>query len=207
MIGELTSGVLVSDRYSVYSYVGEHARQLCWAHLLREFERMAERSGASGRVGRGLRTVAKEVFGDWHARERGAIDDEEWARRMGVLRQRAREWLEQGARFDVRAHEKSERTRTKRTCGELLKVEPALWTFVGRADVPLTNNAAERALRHAVLWRRASFGSQSEDGAEAVARLLTVVMTRRAQGQSAYEYFVAACEAARSGGEAPSLIA
>lgn len=207
VIGELAAGVLVSDRYSAYAYVGVHSRQLCWAHLVREFERISERSGPSGRVGRGLRKVGEEVFSAWHAREQGTLGAEAWVERMGAMRQRARELLERGARFDLRAAEKSERSRTRNTCAELLKLEPAMWTFVGREGVPLTNNAAERQLRHAVLWRRSSFGSQSEGGAETSARLLTVVMTRKVQGKSAYEYFVAACEAAHEGREAPPLIA
>ncbi len=81
-----------------------------------------------------------------------------------------------------------------------------MWTFVTQPDVDVTNNAAERALRHAVLWRRASFGSQSADGAEMAARLLTVVMTKRAQGQSPHAYLVEACTAAREGRDPPSLI-
>jgi transposase len=207
VIGTLVSGVLVSDRYPAYAFVGVTNRQLCWAHLKREFVRISERRGASGRVGRGLVKVAEEVFAAWHAYQEGKLETEAWHRRLGALRQQAREWLEMGSRFDVRAHERSERTRTKNTCRELLKVEAAMWTFLRRPDVALTNNVAERSLRHAVLWRRASFGSQSEDGAEGVARLLTVVMTRRAQGKSAHEYFVAACEAARERRAPPRLVA
>jgi transposase len=206
VIGTLSRGVLVSDRYLAYAYLGVHNRQLCWAHLKREFVRISERGGPSQPVGLGLVAVADEVFQLRRRYEEGRLDEEAWVRRMGRLRQRARELLERASRFDVREHERSERTRTRNTCRELLKVEPAMWTFVGRPDVALTNNLAERSLRHAVLWRRASFGSQSEDGAECVARLLTVVMTRRAQGRSAYDYFVAASEAAREGREAPRLV-
>jgi transposase len=150
--------------------------------------------------------VADELFAAWGKYQAGELSAEQWTARMGRLRQRARELLECGSRFDIRSHERSERSRTKRTCTELLKLEPAMWTFVREPGVDVTNNLAERSLRHAVLWRRASFGSQSEAGAETVARLLTVVMTRRAQGQSPHEYFVEACTAAREGKARPTLI-
>lgn len=91
-------------------------------------------------------------------------------------------------------------------CAEILTLEPALWLFLSKPDVGLTNNHAERLLRHAVLWRRASFGSQSERGAELVAVLLTVVMTRRAQGKSVHAYLLEACQAARAGRPAPLLV-
>jgi transposase len=65
----------------------------------------------------------------------------------------------------------------------LLAVEPALWTFVRVQGVEPTNNHIERLLRPAVLWRKRSFGSQSEAGCRWVERLLTVVQTRRLQGR------------------------
>jgi hypothetical protein len=206
VVGALASGVLITDRYAAYAWVGVHNRQLCWAHLKREFVRMSERRGASGRVGRELVKIADEVFAARRALDEGRLEGEAWVMTMGELRQRAREQLEVGSEFTVRSTERSERTRTRNTCRELLRLEPAMWTFVRRADVALTNNLAERSLRHAVLWRRASFGSQSASGAECVARLLTVVMTRRARGLSTHEYFVAACKAARAGQSAPSLL-
>jgi transposase len=206
MVGTLTAGVLVSDRYLGYRFVGVFNRQVCWAHLMRDFRRISERSGPSTRIGKGLLKVAKKVFAAWKRYQEGKLDEEQWRRQMGELRQRARELLEQGARFDTRENEKSERTMTKNTCAELLKLEPALWLFVTRPEVGITNNVAERSLRHAVLWRRASFGSQSARGAQLVAVMLTVVMTKRLRGESVHAYFLEACRAAREGREAPSLL-
>jgi transposase len=88
----------------------------------------------------------------------------------------------------------------------LLKVEQALWLFVRVAGVEPTNNAAERALRPAVIWRRTSLGTQSALGSQFVARLLTVTLTLRAQQRSVLEYLAAACEAARPGMPTPSLL-
>jgi hypothetical protein len=88
----------------------------------------------------------------------------------------------------------------------LLKVEPALWLFVRVAGIEPTNNAAERALRPAVIGRRTSLGSQSALGSQFVARMLTVMLTLRAQQRNVLEYLTTACEAARQGEPAPSLL-
>ena len=93
-----------------------------------------------------------------------------------------------------------------RTCRQLLKLEPALWTFVTNEGIEPTNIAAERALRPAVLWRKNSFGSQSQAGSLFVARMLTVTTTLRAQNRSVLEYLIHACRAARQGKPAPSLL-
>lgn len=89
---------------------------------------------------------------------------------------------------------------------EMLEVEPAMWLFIQKPEVGLTNNEAERALRHAVLWRRMSFGSQSQSGAEMVGRMLTVVMTLKRRGESVHKYIVEACRARHEGRAAPSLL-
>ena len=106
----------------------------------------------------------------------------------------------------AREYERSERTLTKNTCKEMLEVEAAMWLFLQKPEIGITNNEAERALRHAVLWRRVSFGSQSEAGAETVARLLSVVMTMRRRGESVHKYLVEACRASHEGRAAPSLL-
>jgi hypothetical protein len=89
---------------------------------------------------------------------------------------------------------------------ELLKVEPALWLFVRVVGVEPTNNAAERALRPAVIWRRTSLGTQSAEGSQFVARMLTVVLTLRSQQRNVLAYLTTACAAARQGLPAPSLL-
>ena len=88
----------------------------------------------------------------------------------------------------------------------LLKVEPALWTFVVTTDVEPTNNAAERALRLAVIWRRTSFGSQSQGGSEFVFRMLTVTTSLKAQGRHLLDFLTQGFLAKRKGEAAPSLL-
>src|SRR5207247_3072062 len=122
------------------------------------------------------------------------------------LRANVGQWLAQGAGYEVARGEKSVRAKTARTCRQLLKVESALWLFVGVAGIEPTNNTAERALRPAVIWRRTSLGTQSELGSQFVARMLTVTLSLRAQQRPVLEYLTAACEAARQNLPAPSLL-
>ena len=114
--------------------------------------------------------------------------------------------LAQGAAYDIAAREKTPLAKTVRTCQQLLKLEPAFWTFVTHEGIEPTNNAAERALRPAVLWRKNSFGSQSEAGSLFVSRMLTVVTTLRSQNRPVLDYLVDACRAARQELPAPSLL-
>jgi len=95
---------------------------------------------------------------------------------------------------------------TRKTCANILKLETALWTFVTTPGVEPTNNAAERALRRAVVWRRRSFGTQSPEGSRFAAHLLTVVTTLRQQHRAVLDYLTAACAAALTGAPAPSLL-
>ena len=85
-------------------------------------------------------------------------------------------------------------------------IAAALWTFVAIGNVEPTNNAAERALRPAVIWRKTSFGAQAQRGSQFVARLLTVTASLKAQGRDMLDFLAHACLAARTGKEPPSLI-
>jgi transposase len=87
-----------------------------------------------------------------------------------------------------------------------LRLEEALWTFVYQADIEPTNNQAERALRPAVIWRRLSFGSQSQAGSLFVAHMLTVNASLKAQERSVLAFLTESCRAARRAMPGPSLI-
>src|SRR5205823_949356 len=95
---------------------------------------------------------------------------------------------------------------TAAVCRELLAVEPGLYTFVAVEGVEPTNNAAERALRHAVCWRKTSYGTDSTSGSRFVERILTVEASCRQQGRDVLEYLTACCRARRDGTEGPSLV-
>ena len=119
---------------------------------------------------------------------------------------RTRELLDQGAKLNTEPNERSPRAKTKSTCQQLLQMEAAMWLFASNPAVEPTNNLAERSLRHAVLHTRVSFGSQSEDGAEWTARLLSVLMTLRARGESVHKFLVQACSSFRTKTAPPSLL-
>ncbi|MEL6139494.1 MAG: transposase, partial [Cyanobacteria bacterium J06628_6] len=114
--------------------------------------------------------------------------------------------LAETAALPIEADEKSPLAKTVRTCRRLLKVEPALWTFVYTVGVEPTNNAAEQALRPAVIWRKTSFGAQSNSGSQFVARLLTVSSSLKAQGRDMLDFLAQACLANRAGTQPPSLL-
>ena len=91
-------------------------------------------------------------------------------------------------------------------CRAILKHREHLWMFVKDRGVEPTNNAAERVVRQGVLWRKMSFGTQSERGARYVERILTVCATCRLQGRSVIDYLRDACRCHLEGISAPSLI-
>lgn len=206
LLGVATVFVLISDRWHAYNWVALRHRQLCWAHLKREFQKIAERGGESRRIGEALLAEEKKLFAYFNRVRDGTLARSTFRVYAGAIRQRITALLEEGVAYRLRGGDKRARARTARTCRELLKVEAAMWLFVRREGVAPTNNAAERAIRPAVLWRRTSFGSQSAEGSEFVARMLTVVMTLRAQQRNVLEYMTQACQAARRNTIAPSLL-
>jgi transposase len=116
------------------------------------------------------------------------LSREEFQQQMEPIQARVRELVETGA--------SCEQTKTRRTCANLLNHEVSLWTFVREEGVEPTNNNAERPLRRAVMWRRKSFGTQSESGSQFVERILTAITSLRQQGRDVLEYLTAACRAA-----------
>jgi regulator of replication initiation timing len=199
-------GILVSDRYKGYSWLDTSRRQLCWPHLIRNFKKMADRSGRSGEIGRELVKCANRLFHELHRVRDGTIQRSTFQKYAGQIRQEIRELLEEGASYIPKRGEKSARAKTGRSCKELLGLEPAMWLFVRRDDVEPTNNFGERLLRFAVLWRRMSQGTQSQHGSLFVGRLLTVTETLRLQNRNVLEYLTQVCEAARAGTDPPSLL-
>ena len=142
----------------------------------------------------------------WHRVRDGTLSRREFQSLVSPLRQRVRDLLEQGADYAIGSREKTPLAKTVRTCRQLLKVEPALWLFVMVEGLEPTNNATERAIRPAVLWRRTSFGSQSEAGSVFVARMLTGVTSLRSQNRNVLEFMTSAIRASRLGSCSPSLL-
>lgn len=188
--GQQPKGVVVSDRYSAYAFIDAAQRQVCWAHLLRDFTRIAERAGPAGKVGRRLLAQAWVLF-RWCDQGRDAV-------KFARLQRRVHRTLTQGSNLVC--------TRTSATCANLLKIWPALWTFVGNPDVPPTNNAAERAIRSVVLKRKISGPTRSKRGDDFVARSYTVMESCLRQGRSFLDFTHQAVLAWINGARHPSLV-
>jgi transposase len=198
LLGEDFWGVVGTDRYGAYNWLEPRRRQLCWAHLKREFIAWSERGGEAARIGQALLAVEKQLCGLWYRVRDGTLPWADFQVAMVPLMDRVGTLLREGAA--------GAEAKTQRTCRNLVKLEAALWTFVWEADVAPTNNSAERPLRRAVWWRRRSFGTQSGAGSQFVERILTAVTTLRQQRRDVLEYLTAACAAAIRGEPAPSLL-
>jgi transposase len=198
LLGERFWGWLVTDRWSAYTWYPSWRRQLCWAHLLRDLEAMIARGGRSQEIGEALRAQARQMFHWWHRVCDGTLAQTTFARYMWPIRRAVEQLLEAGQTCGV--------PKTEGTCREILKLRQALWTFVRHDGVEPTNNAAERAIRPGVLWRKGSFGTQSPEGSRFVEAMMTVVATLKQQHRHVLGYVTAACEAALWGEPAPSLL-
>lgn len=190
--------IIGSDRYSAYGHLPLDRRQVCWAHLRRTFEDFLAREGEAACVGEKLLACTGKLF-QWLKKVRdGTLQHASLLRYVHDLRPEVHYWLWYGQQFGD--------APTAATCGNLLQVESALWTFVDHEGVDPTNNVAERGLRHAVLWRHTSFGTQSAEGSRFVERMLTVHDTLRQQQRDILAYLTEACQAPLHRRAAPSLL-
>ncbi|MHC5937073.1 IS66 family transposase [Nostoc sp.] len=206
LLGENFSGILNSDRYAAYNWVGLEQRQLCWAHLKREFIKISERPGVSSEIGNALVKQQEKLFELWHRVRDGTLKRCEFQLLVLEIRNSLVLSLQEAADYEIGSQEKTPLAKTVRTCRQILKVEPALWLFVAVEGVEPTNNAAERAIRPAVIWRRTSFGSQTQAGSRFVQRMLTVVTTLKSQRRNVLDFMTSAVSAARSNSSTPSLL-
>ena len=196
LLGERFSGFLVVDRWAAYEWVP--LRQLCWSHLLRDFQGFIDRGGVGGALGTKLLTEARTMFHLWHRVRDKTLRRDTFQRRMHPVEQRILRLLRKAA---LRAE-----PRTAGMARELLAQADYLWVFVNNEGVEPTNNAAERAIRPAVLWRKGSFGTDSADGSRFVERILTAVTTLKQQRRPLLDYLERACRARANGCTAPSLL-
>lgn len=191
-------GVLVTDRWSAYSGWELARRQLCWAHLRRDFQFMAERNTTAARIGKELIRTQRLIFRCWHRVRDGTLSRTTFGRKIAPLRLRVEGLLKQG----VACHD----AKVSGMCREILAVQHAMWTFVRLDGVEPTNNLAERGLRPAVLWRKTSFGTHSEAGSRFVERMMSAVITLKQQGSNILDYLAQASEAALHRRSPPSLL-
>ena len=198
LLGETCAGLLGTDRSSAYNWYPVRWRQVCWAHLLRDFEAMRSRGGSAEAVGAALLAQAHQMLTWWHRVRAGTLQRSTFRSSMTPIRREVERLWQAGSHCDV--------PKTAGTCRDILKRREAWWTFVQVAGVEPTNNTAERSLRPGVRWRKGSFGTQSEKGSRFVESMMTIVTTLKQQQRHVLAYLTAACEAALWGEAAPSLL-
>ncbi len=199
LLGTSFRGIVGSDRYSAYAHLPVEQRQLCWAHLKRDWQFFRERDGPVGEWGEAAMVQIGKLFASWHRFRGGEVDRATLQREMAPIAAELRGLVERGR--DELPWEKA-----RGFCRELLLVWPALWTFVTIEGVEPTNNAAERALRPAVLWRKGCYGTESVEGSRFVERLLTVTTTCRQQQRDVLPFMAEAVRAYWAGLPAPTLM-
>lgn len=199
VLGTVFAGIVGSDRYKAYAHYPATQRQLCWAHLKRDWQFYRERAGPVGEWGEAAMAEITKLFTTWHRFRRGEVDRATLQHEMAPIQAEMRRLVEQGR--DELPWEKA-----RGFCRDLLWVWPALWTFVDVAGVEPTNNAAERALRPAVLWRKGCYGTDSSAGSRFVERILTVTTTCRQQQRQVLPFLTDAVHAHWAGLPAPALI-
>jgi transposase len=198
LLGVDYRGTLGTDRYAAYAWLDVAFRQVCWAHLARDFQALVDRGGPAAALGKQALALVHQLFTAWHQCRAGTLD------RPGL--QAAIGQVEDALATLLDAGQDNPDPQAAGLCRALLRLWPALWTFAEVEGVEPTNNAAERALRPAVLWRKGSFGTRSDSGARFVERLLTATATCRQHGRSVFAYLIDVCAAAQRGEPVPSLL-
>jgi transposase len=196
-LGEKFRGIVTCDRAKMYWHLGQ--LQWCWAHLKRDFQAMIDSGDRRAQhLGWRLRHATCELFEHWADYCVGKISRAALVRRMGPVRRKVERLLLRGT--------ESGNSDVRGTCRELYEHRQWLWMFLYHEGVEPTNNAGERALRHAVIWRKLSFGTQSASGSRFVETMLTVIETCRQQGHNVFAFLTAAVEAHLAHQPAPSLL-
>jgi transposase len=166
-------GILISDRAKALNFWAMKRRQICWAHLYRKFYSFSERDGPAGTIGLELVQYCEVLFDTYRDFVTSRISRRIFRQRMAPVRVQVEALLQKAVKSKVK--------RLAGSCRDILEHKEALWTFVNRLDVEPTNNHAERELRGFVLWRKRSFGAQSERGDRFAERIMTTVHSLRKQ--------------------------
>jgi transposase len=198
LLGVDFAGLLTTDRWSAYEWVDAGLRQLCWAHLTRDFQGFIDRGGRGGRIGRALMRERNRFFKWYHRVRDGTLTREQFEKRMRGVERTVGQLLREAA---LRAEKK-----TAGMAREILQWEKCLWTFVDVPGLEPTNNFGERCIRHAVMYRKTSFGTQSEQGSRFVERIFTVTTTLKLQGRDVLAFLTDTLAAHRRGLRGPSLL-
>lgn len=198
LLGNDFHGIVTSDRWWAYDLLDPEQRQACWSHLQRDFRFHSEGLAAQQQFGEAGLALTRRLFEVWHAFAEHQ-DRRRLTREMKPVMTDLRKLLEHAANG-------SKRHRLhRRFANNLLKLWPALWTFITVPGVTPTNNAAERALRGPVIHRKLSHGNQSDDGERFTERSLSASVTCRLQHRSLLAYLRELLTAHQNGGALPAL--
>lgn len=191
-------GHSVTDRYKAYNCYPMERRGICHSHINRDYKAIAEREGPGKPIGQALCRQEIKVFDAWRDFKQGIIDRPQLQQRIVPIKDSVKKLLTDGT--------KCRDTKVAGRCADILKHWEALWAFAYVDGVPLTNNTAEQAIRPWVLWRKGSFGTQSERGSRFVERMMSVAETCRRQGRDLLNFVTEAVEAWMEGRPGPSLV-
>ncbi len=180
------NGVLVTDRHGAYNDYTTDKHQYCWAHIIRNLEKIAQRQGRAGEDGQKLLRIARLVVRCAKRWQQSQYQSQHYRQGLDRLRESLESQLQQTALI----HGKN---KTGNTCRKLLKDYAKLWTFMTHPGTPLTNNAAKRSLRPYVIWRKISFFSQSHRGTQFRAMILSVIETCRRLNINLYQTLRTIC--------------
>jgi transposase len=198
LLGEEFAGIACSDRWWAYNRFAPERRQVCWSHLVRDFTAHTEGMAAQKELGEvGLR-ISEELFHAWNQHKQDG-DRATLKRRVAPLKRELHGLLK------TNATKRARNRYTRTVANNLLKLWPALWTFTELDGVEPTNNHAERGLRGAVIYRKLSLGSQSDQGEHTIERLLSASITCRLQKRSLFTYLTQTLTAHARGHPTPAL--
>jgi len=198
ILGEDRGAIITSDRFKSYDFLSIVRRQICWAHVRRDFQAMIDRKNAGSEIGKELMELSDNVFDHWHMVRDGTMSRRAFQLRVRRWRRELRVILSRGKGCVC--------AKTSGCCRELRKVQSGLWTFAEHEGIEPTNNAAEQALRHAVQWRKTSYGTMSESGSRFVERVLSIVATCRQQERNVWEFLTKCWTSHLRNQQRPSLL-
>ena len=192
--------MIVTDRYSAYNYLPDENHQICWVHLKRDFQKIADRKDQSSRrVGHKLLRTYEQLFSFWKTDYNETCSfPKKQKKRLRYLKSKLLRWLMAGLHC---GHDK-----TARTCDNILKLQDSLWHFFEAEDIPPTNNHAERQLRPLVISKKLTFGTQSNRGSRFIERIFTIVTSCKQQNRDVQTFIVEAMQNYFSGYAPPSLV-
>jgi transposase len=185
LIGDFREHIYVTDRYSAYDFLPDKNRQVCWAHLKRDFQKISERPGAPGRIGKKLLKTYERLFKFWKTEyDSNMLTFKKPRKRLRYFKAKLLRNIREGIRCEHKT--------TSRTCTNIWESVASLWNFFDVPNVPPTNNHAERQLRPLVISKKLTFGTQSERGSRFIERIFSVVATCKQQQKDVLAFIIEA---------------